>query len=85
VLVEVEGVGVSLLSSLSHSKVVTSFPGSASIQGVSEVTNDVFGGRERRMSEMRQCATLERLTAGEGKVEGRGQRGVVKYQHSAPA
>lgn len=58
-----EGEGYGCCPPLSHSKAVTSFPGSASAQGVSEVTDDVMAGRERRMSEMRQCNTLARHTS----------------------
>lgn len=38
------------LSPLTHSEVITSFPGSPSVQGVSEVTDDIMvGGEEEEM------------------------------------
>lgn len=48
-----------VLSSLSHSKVVASLPGSASIQPVSEVANDVMVREKGGCLGWRLCTTLE--------------------------
>lgn len=58
------GDGAARCPPLSHSKAVTSFPGSASVQGVSGVTDDVTAGRERRLSVVRQCTALAGHSSG---------------------